>query len=181
MAKWTEGLHTLTPSRIQPSSLAGFQTHALLKKKKKLFCLKDSAAKKKNFNHCCLFFFSFVLFLAALGLHHILRGFPSCGEQGLLCRSAWASYEAASLVAEPRLCMHRLQELHQLELSRRGTQAELPHDMWDLPEPGMEPTCPTLAGRFLATGSPGRPYIRFNVYNCEHVCMYHGIPWWLGW
>ena len=38
--------------------------------------------------------------------------------------------------------MHGLQELHQLGLSRRGTQAELPHGMRDLPEPGMERTSP---------------------------------------
>lgn len=55
MAEWAEGLHTLTSPQIQPSSIAGFQTHALLKKKK-LFCLKDSASKKKNFESLLLFF-----------------------------------------------------------------------------------------------------------------------------
>ena len=32
--------------------------------------------------------------------------------------------------------------------------------MWDLPRPGIEPVSPALAGRFLATGLPGKsPYI----------------------
>ena len=28
--------------------------------------------------------------------------------------------------------------------------------MWDLPRPGIEPAPPTLAGRFLTTGPPGK-------------------------
>ena len=28
--------------------------------------------------------------------------------------------------------------------------------MWDLPGPGIEPAPPTLAGRFLTTGPPGK-------------------------
>ena len=30
--------------------------------------------------------------------------------------------------------------------------------MWDLPRPGLEPVSPALAGRFLTTGPPGKPY-----------------------
>ena len=30
--------------------------------------------------------------------------------------------------------------------------------MWDLPEPGIEPVSPALAGGFLTTGPPGKPY-----------------------
>ena len=28
--------------------------------------------------------------------------------------------------------------------------------MWNLPEPGVEPMSPALAGRFLTTGPPGK-------------------------
>ena len=28
--------------------------------------------------------------------------------------------------------------------------------MWDLPEPGLEPVCPALAGGFLTTAPPGK-------------------------
>ena len=144
------------------------------KKNKKLFCLKDSAAKKKNFKSRLSICFGFVLFLAAPGLHWTTRGFSSCGEweplfaevHGLLLRSfsccgAQAVGARASVAA-------------QLGLSRCGAWAWLPRGMWDLPEPGMEPTSPALAGRFLATGSPGRPYISFNDYDFEHIYVYHG-------
>ena len=30
--------------------------------------------------------------------------------------------------------------------------------MWDLPRPGIEPTSPALAGRFLTTVPPGKPH-----------------------
>ena len=30
--------------------------------------------------------------------------------------------------------------------------------MWDLPRPGLEPVFPALAGRFLTTAPPGKPY-----------------------
>ena len=31
--------------------------------------------------------------------------------------------------------------------------------MWDLPRPGIEPTLPALAGGFLTTGAPGKPWL----------------------
>ena len=30
--------------------------------------------------------------------------------------------------------------------------------MWDLPGPGLEPVSPALAGEFLTTAPPGKPY-----------------------
>ena len=41
-------------------------------------------------------------------------------------------------------------------LSSCGTWAQLLHGMWDLPRPGLEPTSPALAGRFLTTAPPGK-------------------------
>ena len=38
------------------------------------------------------------------------------------------------------------------------TQAWLLLGMWDLPGPGIEPTSPALAGRFLTTRLPGKPW-----------------------
>ena len=36
--------------------------------------------------------------------------------------------------------------------------------MWDLPRPGLEPVSPALAGGFLTTEPPGKPYLRnFDV------------------
>ena len=39
-------------------------------------------------------------------------------------------------------------------LSSCGSWALLPHRMWHLPRPGIEPISPVLAGRFLTTGQP---------------------------
>ena len=36
------------------------------------------------------------------------------------------------------------------------SQAQLPHSMWNLPEPGIEPVSPPLAGGFLTTVPPGK-------------------------
>ena len=44
-----------------------------------------------------------------------------------------------------------------------GARAQLPHGMWDLPGPGMEPMSPVSAGRFLTTEPPGGP-IHFLQY-----------------
>ena len=100
-----------------------------------------------------------VSLVAASGSHSaevhglLLRSFSCCGAQAVGARASVAA---------------------QLGLSRCGAWAWLPRGMWDLPEPGMEPTSPALAGRFLATGSPGRPYISFNDYDFEHIYVYHG-------
>ena len=39
-----------------------------------------------------------------------------------------------------------------------GACAQLPHSLWDLPGPGMEPLSPALRGGFLTTGPPGKPW-----------------------
>ena len=36
--------------------------------------------------------------------------------------------------------------------------------MWDLPEPGIEPMFPALAGGFLSTGPPGKYHLSFYNY-----------------
>ena len=42
-------------------------------------------------------------------------------------------------------------------LSGCGAGAQMLCGMWDLPRPGMEPTCPALAGGFFTTEPPGKP------------------------
>ena len=86
----------------------------------------------------------------------------SCGEWGLLfvavCglliavvslvlehrfKGVWAS---AGVVHEHRSC---------------GAWAYLPHGMWDLPGPGIQPVSLALAGGFSATGPPGKTFFFF--------------------
>ena len=41
-------------------------------------------------------------------------------------------------------------------LSSYGSRAQLPWGRWDLPEPGIKPISPALAGRFLPSVVPGK-------------------------
>ena len=65
-----------------------------------------------------------------------------CG--GLSCCRAQALGAWASVIVARRL-------------SSCGARAQLFHDMWDLPGPGLEPVLPALAGGFLTTAPPGKP------------------------
>ena len=65
-------------------------------------------------------------------------GFSCCGAQALGGR-------ASAVVAHgPSSC---------------GEWAQLLRGMWDLPGPGLEPVSPALAGGFLTTAPPGKPYL----------------------
>ena len=45
--------------------------------------------------------------------------------------------------------------------------------MWDLPRPGLKPVSPALAGRFLTTAPPGKPYNPFFFFFKEiHVLLF---------
>ena len=89
--------------------------------------------------------------MAVLGLRFCARAFSSCDKQGPLFIAVHRPLSiAASFVAE-----HRLQTCR---LSSCGSQAQLLRGMWDLPRPGLETVSPALAGRFLTTVPPGKPY-----------------------
>ena len=42
-----------------------------------------------------------------------------------------------------------------------GTQAWLPHGLWDVPGPGIEVVFPALQGKLLIIGPPGKTYWKF--------------------
>ena len=68
----------------------------------------------------------FILFLVVLGLHCYTQSFSSCSKQGLLflgCTS-FSCCKAQALEHGLRSC---------------GMWAELPHNMWNLPGPEIEP------------------------------------------
>ena len=44
----------------------------------------------------------------------------------------------------------------------------------NLSDPVIKPTSPALAGRFVTTETPGKPY--FHILTCLS-----GLPWWLRW
>ena len=76
------------------------------------------------------------IFLAALGLRCRLQTFSSCNPlashfSGLSCCRAWATEHTGFCSC--------------------GAQAWLACDMWNLPQPGVEPMSPALAGGFWTT------------------------------
>ena len=81
-----------------------------------------------------------------LSLVVVSRGYSSCGAcashcGGFSCCGARALGTRASVVVARGL-------------SSCGSRAQLLHDMWDLPRPGLEPMSPALAGGFLTTAPP---------------------------
>ena len=108
----------------------------------------------------CIYSLSCIyLFMAALGLRCCTRAFSSCGKQGLL-----SSCGALASHCSGFSCWG----LWALECKLScGARAQLPLDTWSLHGPGIECTCPALAGGFLTTGPPGKP----SLYSC-YTCLY---------
>ena len=51
-----------------------------------------------------------------------------------------------------------------MKFSRQAQWSGLPFPiLGDLPDPGIEPASPALAGGFFITAPPGKPYIFINV------------------
>ena len=104
------------------------------------------------YKYCFLKFIYFIyLFLAALGLHCCMWVFSSCGEWGLLFVAAHGLLIAvASLVV--------VVDSRCTGFSSCGTRPWFLRGMWNLPGPGLKPMFPALAGGFLTTVPPGKPY-----------------------
>ena len=96
-------------------------------------------------------FLFFHLFLAMLGLCCCARAFSSCGELGLL-------FVVVCGLSLWWLLLLWSTGSRRAGFSRRGSQDQLLCGMWDLPRPGLEPMSPALAGGFLTTAPPGKPY-----------------------
>ena len=124
-----------------------------------------SKLKKKN-NFIYLFYFWLCwVFNAACGLSLCS---VCLGYSWLQCRLLIV---VASLVAETGLegiqasvvAAHGLSSCvswaREHRLSSYGTQGQLLCSIWDLPEPGIEPVSPELAGRFLPLIYQGIPWV----------------------
>ena len=95
----------------------------------------------------------------------------------------------ASLVASPRAWA-----LRRMGFSSCGLRAlepriigcglwdQLPRSMWDLPRRGIEPVSLTLQGRFLTTGTSGKPlweeFKFFSTYGAIQTFYFFGYPFW---
>ena len=80
-------------------------------------------------------------------------GFSCCGARTLGRR--------ASVVVECGLSSCGLRSLERM-LSSCGSRAQLLRGLWDLPQPGLEPMSPALAGGFLTTAPPGKQWTDFR-------------------
>ena len=96
----------------------------------------------------------------------------SCGAQASHCSSfsccgAQALGTRASVVVAGGLssCGPRALERR---VSSCGAWAQLLRGLWDLPGPGHEPVSPALAGGFLTTAPPGKPYYYFFNLAAPH-------------
>ena len=68
-------------------------------------------------------------------------------------------------------------------LSSCGAQAQLPHRVWGLPRPGIEPMSSALAGGFFTTKPPGKPrcYVLKYLSTCkkgsiDQACIATPLP-----
>ena len=109
-----------------------------------------------------IFIYLFIFSLWLCWVFVSVQAFSSCGKRGrLLITMCGPLTIAASLIAEHRLQTRRL--------SNCGSRAQLLCSMWDLPQPGLEPVFPALAGRLSTTAPPGKPQVFSFVLLSEMV------------
>ena len=124
-----------------------------------------------------MFYYFFNLFIFGYAQSLVLcRVFSSCSERGLLascdarashcggfscCKHGLQGTQASAVVT------HGLSSCDSQALEHRlkncGAQVWLLHDMLDLPQSGIEPKSPVLAGEFFTTEPPGKP--RIYIWN----------------
>ena len=98
-----------------------------------------------------------------LGLHCCTSTFSSCSMWGLLSScGAQASHCSSSSCCRAQALGHQgfsscSSRALEHRLNSCGTPAWLPHSMWELSGPRIEPVSPTLAGGFPTTESPEKP------------------------
>ena len=115
----------------------------------------------------------FCLFLAVLGLRCCTWAFSSCDEQGLLSScSAWASHCGGFSCCGARALGHAV-------VSGCGTWAQLPHGIWDLARPGVEPVSLALADGFFFTVPPGKSENHLLWVLRQDLGLVHLSPAWV--
>ena len=91
-----------------------------------------------------------------------------CGQWGLLF-TAVCGFSLRRLLLEDAGSRHT-------NVSGLGAQALSLHGMWTLPETGIKPVSPALAGRFLTTGSPEKSHIYSLHQFIWRLKVLHSIP-----
>ena len=131
---------------------------------------------KKYLFYLFIYFWLRWVFVAARGLSLVAasRGYSSLWCAGFSLRWLLLLRSTGSRCAGFSSCGTRALESR---LSSCGAQVQLFHGMWDLPRPGLEPVSPALAGGFLTTAPPGKPYLFiFNSLELMYNIMCRCIP-----
>ena len=100
-----------------------------------------------SLDHCAMISLQWFLSLWSTGLRH--ASFSSCSTKLRSCGS--------------RAPEHRF--------SNCGTPTYLLHGIWDLSGQGIKPVSPALAGGFLTTESPGKPFIAWWLKGKGSTCQ----------
>ena len=86
------------------------------------------------------------------------RAVSSCGQWRAALSSPWAGFRLRRRLLRGHMVFSSCGSwTPEPWLGSCGAQASLPHSMWDLPVPGMEPVSPALAGGFPSTGPARKP------------------------
>ena len=128
--------------------------------------------------HCFVFYYLFIFTFGCAGSLPLLCIFSSCCKWGLL--SSWSAQQASrrggfsscgawalgaqAVVAVTCGLSNCGSWAAEHKLSGCGTQAQLLHGAWDLPESGIKSMSPPLAGRFFTTELPEKaPTVGFTA------------------
>ena len=102
-----------------------------------------------------------------LGLHCCEWASSRCNEQGPLSSCDTGASHCGGISCGTWALEHGPSNCDswalECRLSNCGTWAWLPHGMWKLPGPVIEPMSPALAGGFLTTGLPGKSTLQFYI------------------
>ena len=95
------------------------------------------------------------------------RGYSPAAVCGLLTAVASLLWSMGSRPVGFSSCSS---EALEHRLNSCGTQASLPHSMWDLPRSGTEPMSPACTGSLFNTEPPRKPSLPFifETENCKH-------------
>ena len=104
---------------------------------------------------CCWNGFFFLYFIFYFWLHWV---FVAVQGLSLVVVSRGYSWLWCAGVSLRWLLLLRSMASRVCRLSSCGARAYLLRGMWDPPGPGLEPMSPALAGRFLTTAPPGKPW-----------------------
>ena len=109
-----------------------------------------------------IYFWLFWVFVAVRGLSLVVAsgGHSSLRFMGFSLRWPLLLRSTGSRRTGFRSCGSRALERR---LSSCGARAQLLRGMWNLPRPGIEPVSPALAGGFLTTAPPGKPFLRVLI------------------